>query len=187
MIRRPPRSTRTDTLVPYTTLFRACQNSHPVALAGVSIPAHPRRQICQTLTPWHGFIQLKMKARFACIVYEPALIPRPPFSMTQPHCASVQYLYLVQDLNQTDRIGRTAAQIERLTRHAGHSAHGRYISSGDFAHMHDVTHLPPITEQHDFLIPQCRETKMGNPALLFRAPMMRNIDADHSEHCTGHN
>src|SRR3546814_8071870 len=24
MIRRPPRSTRTDTLVPYTTLFRSC-------------------------------------------------------------------------------------------------------------------------------------------------------------------
>src|SRR3546814_4538157 len=26
MIRRPPRSTRTDTLVPYTTLFRSCNN-----------------------------------------------------------------------------------------------------------------------------------------------------------------
>src|SRR3546814_4066849 len=80
----------------------------------------------------------------------------------------------LQDLNQTDRIGRTAAQIERLTRHAGHSAHGRYISSGDVAHMHDVTHLPPITEQRDFLIPQCRAHKMGNPALLFRAHLMRS-------------
>src|SRR3546814_5136890 len=28
MIRRPPRSTRTDTLVPYTTLFRSC-DLHP--------------------------------------------------------------------------------------------------------------------------------------------------------------
>src|SRR3546814_12971868 len=27
MIRRPPRSTRTDTLFPYTTLFRACRCS----------------------------------------------------------------------------------------------------------------------------------------------------------------
>src|SRR3546814_9930725 len=26
MIRRPPRSTRTDTLFPYTTLFRSCQS-----------------------------------------------------------------------------------------------------------------------------------------------------------------
>src|SRR3546814_1895631 len=32
MIRRPPRSTRTDTLVPYTTLFRSLreQDGHPV-------------------------------------------------------------------------------------------------------------------------------------------------------------
>src|SRR3546814_3311398 len=27
MIRRPPRSTRTDTLFPYTTLFRSCRGS----------------------------------------------------------------------------------------------------------------------------------------------------------------
>src|SRR3546814_8572234 len=35
MIRRPPRSTRTDTLFPYTTLFR----SHDQAGAGVGRPA----------------------------------------------------------------------------------------------------------------------------------------------------
>src|SRR3546814_12253519 len=29
MIRRPPRSTRTDTLFPYTTLFRSCARPHP--------------------------------------------------------------------------------------------------------------------------------------------------------------
>src|SRR3546814_17888321 len=28
MIRRPPRSTRTDTLFPYTTLFRSCEFAH---------------------------------------------------------------------------------------------------------------------------------------------------------------
>src|SRR3546814_5065613 len=51
--------------------------------------------------------------------------------------------------------------------------------------MHDVTHLPPITEQRDFLIPQCRAHKMGNPALLFRAHLMRTIDAVHPEHAGG--
>src|SRR3546814_4838596 len=34
MIRRPPRSTRTDTLFPYTTLFRSCSRS-------ASVPAPP--------------------------------------------------------------------------------------------------------------------------------------------------
>src|SRR3546814_17645262 len=38
MIRRPPRSTRTDTLFPYTTLFRslaACQRDHGASAGGV--------------------------------------------------------------------------------------------------------------------------------------------------------
>src|SRR3546814_7813247 len=38
MIRRPPRSTRTDTLFPYTTLFRSPPARSP--------PATPRRQRC---------------------------------------------------------------------------------------------------------------------------------------------
>src|SRR3546814_20506924 len=33
MIRRPPRSTRTDTLFPYTTLFRSLRNLHPDPVA----------------------------------------------------------------------------------------------------------------------------------------------------------
>src|SRR3546814_14302864 len=41
MIRRPPRSTRTDTLFPYTTLFRSLgiqhQTSYPAALHKVSL------------------------------------------------------------------------------------------------------------------------------------------------------
>src|SRR3546814_6562240 len=43
MIRRPPRSTRTDTLFPYTTLFR----SH--SPAGISARAGPRLQSDQPL------------------------------------------------------------------------------------------------------------------------------------------
>src|SRR3546814_9428729 len=41
MIRRPPRSTRTDTLFPYTTLFRSPHRS-PASTAAISIrPAPP--------------------------------------------------------------------------------------------------------------------------------------------------
>src|SRR3546814_16181129 len=35
MIRRPPRSTRTDTLFPYTTLFRSGNNAPLIVLDGV--------------------------------------------------------------------------------------------------------------------------------------------------------
>src|SRR3546814_20124319 len=36
MIRRPPRSTRTDTLFPYTTLFRSHDRQRPRATAGTA-------------------------------------------------------------------------------------------------------------------------------------------------------
>src|SRR3546814_12335890 len=41
MIRRPPRSTRTDTLFPYTTLFRS-----------VSVPSDAARTITETFEAW---------------------------------------------------------------------------------------------------------------------------------------
>src|SRR3546814_1011064 len=44
MIRRPPRSTRTDTLFPYTTLFRSVLGAIPLALAS-GAGAEARHQI----------------------------------------------------------------------------------------------------------------------------------------------
>src|SRR3546814_2902205 len=41
MIRRPPRSTRTDTLFPYTTLFRSARNCSPTP--SLKITASKRR------------------------------------------------------------------------------------------------------------------------------------------------
>src|SRR3546814_6239545 len=35
MIRRPPRSTRTDTLFPYTTLFRSAVRDRPVSVGAI--------------------------------------------------------------------------------------------------------------------------------------------------------
>src|SRR3546814_5401332 len=45
MIRRPPRSTRTDTLFPYTTLFRSSlepDTHHRLPLLPAGLPAAPR-------------------------------------------------------------------------------------------------------------------------------------------------
>src|SRR3546814_7332264 len=43
MRRRPPRSTRTDTLFPYTTLFRSLFGAAREHDVGVTVPDHPRR------------------------------------------------------------------------------------------------------------------------------------------------
>src|SRR3546814_1145016 len=40
MIRRPPRSTRTDTLFPYTTLFRSVAADAPPVITGVGCAFH---------------------------------------------------------------------------------------------------------------------------------------------------
>src|SRR3546814_11779493 len=40
MIRRPPRSTRTDTLVPYTTLFRSLDPAIAMAMLAEDDPAY---------------------------------------------------------------------------------------------------------------------------------------------------
>src|SRR3546814_8144394 len=54
MIRRPPRSTRTDTLFPYTTLFRSGQQAfepapprRKIGPAGADPPALARQQVRQ--------------------------------------------------------------------------------------------------------------------------------------------
>src|SRR3546814_1908716 len=46
MIRRPPRSTRTDTLFPYTTLFRSSDSRAPRRRADI-VPTAPRTASCR--------------------------------------------------------------------------------------------------------------------------------------------
>src|SRR3546814_1585918 len=63
MIRRPPRSTRTDTLLPYTTLFRSqpfCPSAamFPLSAAHGARPAARRRRYRA-----HGRAGLKWRAR----------------------------------------------------------------------------------------------------------------------------
>src|SRR3546814_16814977 len=67
MIRRPPRSTRTDTLFPYTTLFRSTpmlDYSETIgndALGGLS---HPTWKVIGTLTYARDGFQIGARARY---------------------------------------------------------------------------------------------------------------------------
>src|SRR3546814_15693435 len=64
MIRRPPRSTRTDTLFPYTTLFRS---SHPPRrVQGVPIPIEPTRQLAR--------VRRQVAAGFGIVVAVPVVV-----------------------------------------------------------------------------------------------------------------
>src|SRR3546814_15839625 len=50
MIRRPPRSTRTDTLFPYTTLFRSPRSGARIEFRVERIPAN-EGEVTMTMTP----------------------------------------------------------------------------------------------------------------------------------------
>src|SRR3546814_12334557 len=57
MIRRPPRSTRTDTLFPYTTLFRSprrCRRGGPCCPAAGSSNRRPRARIASGRHTWYA-------------------------------------------------------------------------------------------------------------------------------------
>src|SRR3546814_5969306 len=53
MIRRPPRSTRTDTLFPYTTLFRSLMGCHAIEMVRRDDPAARRLALDHTRYPSH--------------------------------------------------------------------------------------------------------------------------------------
>src|SRR3546814_17593851 len=62
MIRRPPRSTRTDTLFPYTTLFRSgCGGRHGPRLigGGVSRPLPSSLVEVEHVARAHGHVRLR--------------------------------------------------------------------------------------------------------------------------------
>src|SRR3546814_5939759 len=67
MIRRPPRSTRTDTLFPYTTLFRSRGRRRRACRCGWLRPGHGLPSRCRC--PWRGSC-LGLRVRWP--------VPRPP-------------------------------------------------------------------------------------------------------------
>src|SRR3546814_3128030 len=48
MIRRPPRSTRTDTLFPYTTLFRSCWSNMKASSTTARFSTRTNRRRCRS-------------------------------------------------------------------------------------------------------------------------------------------
>src|SRR3546814_3495305 len=65
MIRRPPRSTRTDTLFPYTTLFRS--RLPPGAAAKASVTSHHSKALggYPGVVLFHGRVTTEMRRRYS--------------------------------------------------------------------------------------------------------------------------
>src|SRR3546814_5861389 len=85
MIRRPPRSTRTDTLFPFTTLFRSHHRSFP--LSGVTIP----KPISFSDSPEYS--QSYRKVRFSLeMTLLPTIVWSSPVTRSEDHTSELQSL-----------------------------------------------------------------------------------------------
>src|SRR3546814_1670004 len=97
MIRRPPRSTRTDTLFPYTTLFRSASPSRRADARAPRRRACPRRtgarrEPCRSWSlrsPW-GHSSYRPEIFVAVVVFEEARRARP--SRSEEHTSELQSL-----------------------------------------------------------------------------------------------
>src|SRR3546814_6764361 len=78
MIRRPPRSTRTDTLFPYTTLFRSGRGN--LDRIGGSTPAHPE------------FAHQRVDLRACLLIVERAVAIRFGVRRSEEHTSELQSL-----------------------------------------------------------------------------------------------
>src|SRR3546814_11696225 len=67
MLRRPPRSTRTDTLFPYTTLFRSEFGRVDMVFnnAGLNAPGIPLEEL--TVEQWKAVVDVNLTGSFLCL------------------------------------------------------------------------------------------------------------------------
>src|SRR3546814_1060568 len=108
MIRRPPRSTRTDTLFPYTTLFRSAQSSTGV-LKIIT------RLMLMTVTTMGGFMAF-------CLAYLVATAtPGPAVAAIVTHVLSNRSEEHTSELQSLMRISYAVFCLKQKTQYATHA------------------------------------------------------------------
>src|SRR3546814_10908365 len=91
MIRRPPRSTRTDTLFPYTTLFRS-KNKRKLTSPLMFTPRYdPYKEIASEKMTRMGTISVAASTRVTT-KYLKGLIPETSIARSEEHTSELQSL-----------------------------------------------------------------------------------------------
>src|SRR3546814_1773883 len=94
MIRRPPRSTRTDTLFPYTTLFRSIRSRMDCEARKV----RTRRGEIGTSTPVFGFRPI------LCVLSRKTNVPKPEIFTFSPSASALRSEEHTSELQSLMRI-----------------------------------------------------------------------------------
>src|SRR3546814_5712332 len=120
MIRRPPRSTRTDTLFPYTTLFRSAYNAGPARYAAYlegrrSLPGETRdylRKVARTDAPPSP----RVASESAVFAVELELRSEEHTSELQSLMRISYAVFCLKKKNKTNTINNTTT-MQRMSKH----------------------------------------------------------------------
>src|SRR3546814_14559081 len=93
MIRRPPRSTRTDTLFPYTTLFRSAEGQHRAQRDPGEHPQHGEHEPEPGKQDPHVVVQhLIVRVHRECREHAVGTVREPPRPRSEEHTSELQSL-----------------------------------------------------------------------------------------------
>src|SRR3546814_6316852 len=125
MIRRPPRSTRTDTLFPYTTLFRSVRRRTGL---GARLPAQRARATAAVghQLQWGGamILWISLTALLALVGIIGGWLrwryrPRTPSARSEEHTSELQSLMRIS--YAVFCLKKKTTQLKKLTQHKRHT------------------------------------------------------------------
>src|SRR3546814_15473325 len=102
MIRRPPRSTRTDTLFPYTTLFRSWESAPPQASPAGRSPRRPRVRSSDVARPHAARCAIRRRERSRAHLSEHAFGDDDHISRLEPHVGA--RVAVLEQIGKLERI-----------------------------------------------------------------------------------
>src|SRR3546814_20750431 len=80
MIRRPPRSTRTDTLFPYTTLFRSIYIAMNAGTFGIILTMQRQGRMVERIDDLTGLAKTHPRLAFAMLIFMFSMAGIPPLA-----------------------------------------------------------------------------------------------------------
>src|SRR3546814_6801183 len=132
MIRRPPRSTRTDTLFPYTTLFRSWESAPPQASPAGRSPRRPRVRSSDVARPHAARCAIRRRERSRAHLSEHALWDDDNISRLQRHVGA--------RVSLLEQIGRLARNFLLPAGHSIQADQQRAIANAKFGKPDDREH-----------------------------------------------
>src|SRR5690242_7830284 len=119
--------------------------------------------------------------KFSDIAHIPALITHPPSPEGKARAPAVQCRDTVDQLEEAQRVFRSAADVEGLAGDIGQTLLGGQERVDEIIDEQSIAYLLAIAVKRDRLPVGGADHEMREPALVLGAVLMRPVDAAHAE------